>query len=506
MKVLRVVLGDQLNRNISSLAGINAKTDLILLCEAREEYTHVKQHQKKIVFLLSAMRHFAKELKAQKFKIEYVALDDVNNTQSISSEIQRISQLHQADKIVITYPGEYRILQALEAFQQVTKIPLEIREDDRFLATRDEFAEWATDRKKFTMEFFYRAMRKKYQILMNGEQPVGGKWNYDKENRKFSAKMTPPPHYQAAPDTITLQAIKLVDENFSDHFGNIQPFYFGITHVQAVQALDLFINERLKNFGDYQDAMLENEPWMYHAHIGFYLNAGLLLPMECIERAATAYSQGKVSINSAEGFIRQILGWREYIRGIYWLKMPAYKNLNFFNAKRALPEFYWTANTNMNCLKQCVTETQRNAYAHHIQRLMVLGNFALLAGLEPKQVAEWFLIVFADAYEWAELPNVSGMALFADGGLLGSKPYAASGAYINKMSNYCHSCTYKVTQKNGADACPFNYLYWDFLIRNRSKLQNNQRLRMIYALLENMEPTRVKAIETDADRFFKQLQ
>jgi deoxyribodipyrimidine photolyase-related protein len=252
--------------------------------------------------------------------------------------------------------------------------------------------------------------------------------------------------------------------------------------------------------------MIENEPWMYHSHLSFYINNGLLLPLECIKRAEFAYYQGKVSINAAEGFIRQILGWREYIRGVYWLRMPEYKKLNFLNATRPLPEFYWSTNTKMNCLKNCIDETKKNAYAHHIQRLMVLGNFALLAGIDPDSVNEWYLIVYSDAYEWVEMPNVTGMILFADGGYLASKPYAASGAYIDKMSNYCKACHYKVNKKNGPDACPFNYLYWDFLIRHRGKLKNNHRLSMIYSLLDKMSSEKIKLIQSDSKSFFVQLE
>ena len=248
--------------------------------------------------------------------------------------------------------------------------------------------------------------------------------------------------------------------------------------------------------------MIEGEPWMYHSHISFYLNCGLLLPRECIEAAEMAYYDGKAPLNSVEGFIRQIIGWREYIRGIYWLKMPEYSELNFFNASRDLPEFYWTGETEMNCLKQCVSETKQNAYAHHIQRLMVLGNFALISGVSPSQVNEWFLTVYADAYEWVELPNVSGMILFSDGGYLASKPYAAGGSYINKMSDYCDSCTYSVKKKSGPEACPFNYLYWDFLVRNREKLSSNPRTAMMYRTYDRMSNDKKNAIKYDSDQFF----
>ena len=299
--------------------------------------------------------------------------------------------------------------------------------------------------------------------------------------------------------------MSLVAGHFPDHFGDLEPFYFAVTRQQALQTLNLFIEERLPNFGDYQDAMIEGEPWMYHSHISFYLNCGLLLPLECVKAAEKVYQQGKAPLNAVEGFIRQIIGWREYVRGIYWLEMPEYAQKNFFDAKHNLPDFYWTADTKMNCLHQCVLETQKNAYAHHIQRLMVLGNFSLIAGIDPVQVNEWFLSVYADAYEWVELPNVSGMTLFADGGYLASKPYAAGGSYINKMSDYCKNCNYKVTKKNGEDACPFNYLYWDFLIRNRDKLESNHRIGMMYKMYDRMGDDKKQAISDDSKNFLKSI-
>ena len=302
---------------------------------------------------------------------------------------------------------------------------------------------------------------------MDGTNPEGGKWNYDSENRKQPHEdLKFPQTFKAEPDAISKEVIELVTKKFSDNFGDIEPFYFAVTSAQAREVLDKFIADRLSDFGDYQDAMVQGEPWMYHSHLSFYLNCGLLCPIECVTRAERAYREGYAPLNSVEGFIRQIIGWREFVRGVYWLKMPSYETNNYFKAKRNLPNFYWDGNTHMNCLRQCVKETKRNAYAHHIQRLMVLGNFALLAGLDPVQVNEWFLIVYGDAYQWVELPNVSGMILFADGGTVASKPYTASGSYLNKMSDYCQSCYYDVKQKSGAKACPFNYLYWDFFIRN----------------------------------------
>ena len=504
MKTLRVILWDQLSHDVSALKELDIHNDIVLMCELRSECTDVKHHQKKLVFLLSAMRHFAKELEVKKVKVHYVTLDNPDNTHTLITEIERHIVLLQPDSVCITWPGEYRVLSDLRALQKKTKI--EILADDRFLATTVEFDAWAADRSNVRMEFFYREMRKKYNILMSNGKPEGGKWNYDAENRSFPKKdISIPKTYTSEVDTITSRVIELVKENFSEHFGQIEPFHFAVTRNDALKALALFIKKRLPLFGDYQDVMMIDEPWMFHSHISFYINAGLLMPRECISAAEKAYHRGEVSLNSAEGFIRQILGWREFIRGIYWLKMPDYKSENYFNASLPLPDFYWSADTKMNCIKQCVTETSENAYAHHIQRLMVLGNFALLAGIDPQDVNEWYLLVYADAHEWVELPNVTGMILFADGGYLASKPYAASGAYINKMSNYCKDCHYKVKIKNGDEACPFNYLYWNFLLKHHKLLKGNQRLRMIYASLAKMSKEKVDNILSDADRFLSQL-
>ena len=506
MSALRLILGDQLSQTISSLEGCHPSKDIVLMCEVRDEAQYVKHHKKKIAFLFSAMRHFAEKLTEHGYRVEYTKLDDQNNAGSLRGEIDRALQRHNFDQIIVTHPGEYRVLADIKKWEGDFGIALEIRPDDRFLCTPEAFTDWAKGRKQLRMEYFYREIRKKYFILMEGEKPTGGRWNYDAENRKPPKDgLAVPKPYSSDIDNITDEVIELVASQFPDHFGDLKPFYFAVTRDQALDALQLFIETRLRHFGDYQDAMIEDEPWMYHSHISFYLNCGLLLPLECVHAAEEAYYQGNAPLNSVEGFIRQIIGWREYVRGIYWLKMPDYPEENFFEADRNLPDFYWTANTKMNCLRQCVLETRNNAYAHHIQRLMVLGNFALLAGIDPKQVNQWFLAVYADAYEWVELPNVSGMILFADGGYLASKPYAAGGSYINKMSNYCKNCSYKVTKKNGSDACPFNYLYWDFLARNRKKLRSNHRIGMMYKTYDRMGEDKKQAISDDSKHFLNNL-
>ena len=505
--ILRFILGDQLSHSISSLSDIDKDKDIIWMCEVHEETTYVKHHKKKIAFIFSAMRHFAAELEEKGFNIHYTKLDDKNNAGSFRGEVERAINEHKPDSVVITEAAEYRVLEDIKSWAKDFDIEVDILADDRFLCTHKEFKDWAEERKSLRMEYFYREMRKKYGILMDGDKPEGGEWNYDSENRKPPKEgLDVPKTYSAKVDDITQEVLDLVAKRFDDHFGDLEPFYFAVTHDQALYALNKFIDERLCNFGDYQDAMVQGEPWMYHSHLSFYINCGLLSPLECCEKAEMAYANGDAPLNAVEGFIRQIIGWREYIRGIYWLKMPEYESENHLSAKRALPWLYWGGDTQMNCLRQCVKETKENAYAHHIQRLMVLGNFALIAGFDPDEVNEWYMIVYADAYQWVELPNVTGMILYADGGLLGSKPYAASGSYINKMSDYCKNCSYSVTKKNGPKACPFNYLYWDFLIRNKDKLKGNHRLGMIYKTLERMGDDKVQAIKDDSKRFFKALE
>lgn len=503
---LILILGDQLSRSLSALQGFDKSTDTILMAEVREEATYVKHHKKKIIFLFSAMRHFAKQLSEDGYRVVYRTYDDPENKGSLFEEVKTLVKTRGIENVVTTFPGEFRVLEDFRSWSSRLKLPVEIREDDRFLCSLDTFSAWASDRKQLRMEYFYREMRKTFGHLMEGGKPIGGKWNYDSNNRACipdGTAIPSPTTFEV--DAITRDVIALVNSAFSDHFGSSEHFHYAVTREQALVVLDVFVDERLQSFGDYQDAMKQDEPWLFHAHIGLYLNAGLLLPSEVIQRAEVAYAQGRAPLNCVEGFIRQVLGWREYVRGLYWYKMPGYASQNYLEANRSLPDLFWGADTRMNCLRQCVKDTYENAYAHHIQRLMVLGNFALLAGLSPQEVNEWYLIVYADAYEWVEMPNVSGMVLFADGGVLASKPYAASGAYINKMSNYCQHCEYSVKEKHGAQACPFNYLYWGFLSRNRHKLEGNPRLGMPYRTLNNMSDDKLAAIDRDNTMFFNAL-
>lgn len=506
VKTLRVILWDQLNKSTSSLDGLDKQKDVILLFETREAATFVKHHKKKLVLLFSAMRHFAQELKDEGYEVDYVSLKDPQNTQVLMTEINRAAQKHRPDKIVVTEPSDYTPLEKLKEYKKGSSIPFEILENKHFLCSKKDFRAWAKTRKNLRMEFFYREMRKKYSILMEKGKPLGGKWNFDKENRAPPKEgLKPPTSFMIEPDNITQEVIEIVQEDFSNHFGDVSPFHFAVTREDALTSLHRFIKERLPLFGTFQDAMIEGEPWMFHSHLSFYLNCGLLEPLECIRAAELAYHSRGAPLNAVEGFIRQILGWREYVRGIYWLKMPEYKSLNHLSANRHLPSFFWDGKTELNCLRQCILETKKNAYAHHIQRLMVLGNFCLLTGIHPEEVNEWYLIVYADAFEWVEMPNVTGMILYADEGLLGSKPYAASGSYIKKMSNYCENCKYSVDLKEGEKACPFNYLYWNFLKENKKLLEHNPRMRMIYNVLSKMSDVKVDRIKSDSKRFLDSL-
>jgi deoxyribodipyrimidine photolyase-related protein len=505
-KSLILILGDQLSQTIAALRNADKARDVVLMAEVAGEATYVKHHKKKIAFVFSAMRHFAVELTQAGWTVDYVAFEDENNSGTLSSEIKRAVQRHHCDRVLVTEPGEWRVRYDFEKLEGELGIPLIVLEDDRFLCSRSDFADWADGRKQLRMEHFYRHMRRKTGLLMGGGEPDGGKWNFDSENRKPAKdelEFTGPARFK--PDETTGRVLSLVADRFGDHFGSLEPFWFAVTRRDAERALKNFVDANLARFGDYQDAMLANERFLYHSVLSLYMNAGLLDPLAVCRRVETAYRAGAVPLNAAEGFIRQVIGWREFVRGIYWLKMPDYVELNYFGHDRALPEFYWTGETDMACLRACISQTRDDAYAHHIQRLMVTGNFAMLAGIDPLAVHEWYLAVYADAYEWVELPNTIGMSQFADGGLLASKPYAASGNYINRMSDYCSGCRYDVKEKEGADACPFNYLYWAFLDRQRRKLKGNPRLAQVYRTWDRMTEARKTTARVDAASFLARL-
>ncbi len=509
MSTLRIVLGDQCSAGLSALEDL-APGDVVLMSEVMGECTYVPHHPKKIVLVLSAMRHFAQALEARQIQVDYIRLDDPANTGSLRGEMLRAVARHRPTHIVATEPGEYRLREDFRHWQELSGIETDIRDDTRFLCRIQEFRAWAQDKDPrgggFRMEFFYREMRRRYGLLIDDGKPAGGRWNFDAENRKPPPKdLRGPPTPKFPPDAVTSEVMALVAERFPAHFGNVDGFALPVTAEDAQRALDDFIQNRLPLFGDWQDTMKMGESTLYHALISTSMNTGLLSPLAACQAAEAAWRDGRVPLNAVEGFIRQIIGWREFVRGVYWLGMPEYAALNSLNAQRKLPAFYWTGDTDMNCLHHAITDTKRHAYAHHIQRLMVTGNFALLAGLDPDEVDEWYLVVFADAYQWVELPNVRGMALHADGGIMGSKPYASSGAYINRMSDYCKGCLYDVKEAVGDRACPFNALYWDFIARHRDRFAQNNRMAMPVRTLDKMNAARIAAVRERAAAFLGRM-
>lgn len=474
MTIILPVLADQLSLDLASLKAVDRADAIILMAEVMGEAGAPKHHRKKIAFLFSAMRHHAQALREQGWRVDYVALDDPENSQSLGGEVARAKARHKADRVVSVEAGCWRLIEEQRHWGEVLA-------DDRFLVSRDWFAGWAKGRKRLLMEDFYRLMRKATGLLMDGDQPVGGQWNFDHDNRKPPAKgLSYPPAPRFTPDAITAEVLALVDARFPTHFGDLHPFAMPVTRAQALECLTDFTQNRLPRFGDYQDAMVTGEDGLFHSQLSALINCGLLGPLEVCHAAEAAFNAGHAPLNAVEGFIRQIIGWREYVRGIHWIAGPDYEAQNHLAATRPLPDFYWTGETSMRCMAEAVRATRQHAHAHHIQRLMVLANFALIAGISPAEVSEWFLLVYADAYEWVETPNVIGMGLFADGGLMASKPYAASGAYINRMSNYCKNCMHDVKKRTGDGACPFNSLYWDFIARNRETLGRNHRMLRIY--------------------------
>ncbi len=506
--VLVPILGDQLSRNLASLRGRTKDDTVVLMMEVVEEATYVKHHKQKIVLIFSAMRHFAAELRDAGWTVDYVRLDDEGNAGSFTGEVARAVEEHQPRLVSVVEAGEWRVREDMDQWADKFPCEVEILRDDRFLCPQAEFEDWAQDRTNLRMEFFYRAMRRKTGLLMTGDgKPEGGEWNYDTENRKPPKDgMSAPERAKFEPDAITCEVIDLVANRFADHFGSLATFRWPVTADEAQEAADAFFVERIEKFGPYQDAMVHGEDDLYHSMLSTSINLGLLDPLELCRRAEKSYHDGNAPLNSVEGFIRQIIGWREYIRCFYWYEMPHLQQANALDATRTLPEFFWTGETDMACLADCIRSTRDNAHNHHIQRLMVLGNFCLIAGIDPRDVQDWYLVVYADAYEWVELPNVSAMILYADDGKLASKPYAASGNYINKMSDYCGKCTYSPHKKTGEGACPFNPLYWYFMDRHRDRLESNPRIGRIYATWDRMGDDKQRDYLNSAEAFLETLE
>ncbi|RKG41125.1 MULTISPECIES: cryptochrome/photolyase family protein [Acinetobacter] len=484
-----LILGDQLHHQLATLKALDRTRDVILMAEVVEEATYVTHHPQKIALIFSAMRHFAKELKAEGWRVRYHAFQSDSPIRSLLDFVESQQQLLPVTELVITHCGEYRLQQQIEQhWSKHLQLPVQCLNDDRFFCSPEQFQHWANHYQTLRMEYFYREMRKRTGSLMQGQQPLGQQWNYDSANRKAWSGSPPLPEPLCFErDQIDLDVLELVEREFSRHPGSLADFRWATTRSDARLALQHFIDHSLPHFGDYQDAMVQGADTLFHSLLSPYLNCGLLLPREVCDAAEAAYHAGHAPLNAVEGFIRQILGWREYVRGIYWLYMPEYANRNALQHSAPLPQFYWTGRTQMNCMAECFRNTFLHAYAHHIQRLMVTGNFALLTGVDPQQISEWYLAVYADAYEWVELPNTLGMVMHADSGLMASKPYAASGNYIHKMSDYCKHCSYNVKTRTEPDSCPFNSLYWYFMIRNEETFRTHPRMGMIYRQLDKLK-------------------
>ncbi len=502
---LILILGDQLNLDNPALENFDSRLDQVIMVETAGEATHVWNHKARIVLFLSAMRHFAESLAEANIPVNYHRLGE-HEFASLSAAWAHYIGALKPQKIIICEPGEYRLEQDLVSLCANTNTQLVIRDDSHFMCSRADFKHWAKGGKQLRMEFFYRVMRKKYDVLMDKDQPLGGVWNYDAENRKTFGKLGPqnlPEAPQVSIDDITQAVIACVETHFPQHPGSLGHFIWPVTRAGALQFLDDFIANKLAGFGDHQDAMWQVQnnqtAYLWHSLLSTSLNLKLLNPREVIAAAQIAYQKNQLPLASVEGFIRQILGWREFIRGVYWLDMPQMAESNHYQHNRPLPSWYWSGDTQMNCMRQTITQTFAYGYAHHIQRLMVTGMFGILAELNPREVEAWYLAVYVDAVEWVELPNVAGMALYANGGRFTSKPYVASGAYIKRMSNYCSNCKYKPEIKTGPNACPTTTLYWNFLIKHYETFAHNPRTALMAKNVDRFSAEEVDAIKMQAD-------
>ncbi|PUE29428.1 cryptochrome/photolyase family protein [Limnohabitans sp. JirII-29] len=501
LRHLVIVLGDQLNLDATALHDFDPSCDAVWMAEVIQESTHIPSSKQRTTVFLSAMRHFAQTLRAQGWPLHYTALDTPDAPSTLAEGLSRAIEQLRPQALVLTAPGDWRVLQALRGVAREHELPLQLRDDLHFFSTVREFAEHAKGRKQLRLEYWYRALRQKTGILMADGKPVGGQWNFDADNRASFGKQGPPPipaPKRFAPDAITQEVMTLVNTQLAHHPGHLSSFGWPVTRDDALLALQGFITQRLPLFGQYQDAMWEGEVWLYHSHLSCALNLKLLNPREVVQTAVDAYTQGLAPLPAVEGFVRQILGWREYVRGIYWTHMPEYLERNTLNAQAELPAFYWTGDTDMACLRDAIGQTLQHGYAHHIQRLMVTGLYALLLGVKPQAVHAWYLGVYVDAVEWVELPNTLGMSQFADDGLMASKPYAASGKYIQRMSNHCQGCRYDPAQSTSERACPITTLYWDFLMRHADTLAQNPRMVMQVNNLKRLSPEQREAIAAQA--------
>jgi deoxyribodipyrimidine photolyase-related protein len=502
MKTLRLILGDQLNANHFWFSKVDANVSYVFM-EMRQETDYVLHHAQKILGIFAAMRHFAEELQAKGHQVIYLKIEDPKNLQGLTKNIDRLIAEHSFNAFEYQEPDEWRLDDQLNTYCQSLSIPSKMFSSEHFLADREDVGKLFAGRKKWLMETFYRQMRVKYEVLIektgSSVKPIGGQWNFDQENRK-AWKGNPIEPNDARPFHDHRKLWQTIERCGVKSFGNPQAenFRWPVSRTEALSHLKIFIDQILPHFGDYQDAMSMHSWRMFHSLISFGLNIKLLHPLEVIRAAEAAYLSNKVSLSAAEGFIRQILGWREYIRGVYWANMPEYVNHNYFGHETPLPDWFWTGNTKMNCVSHAIKQSLEHAYAHHIQRLMITGNFALLAGINPQALHEWYLGIYIDAFEWVELPNTLGMSQFGDGGLLATKPYVSSAAYIDRMSDYCKTCVYDKKKRLELDACPFNALYWDFYQKHEDKLSKNPRIGMAYRQLAKMSAEELKAIKEKA--------
>ncbi len=491
---LGLILGDQLDAESPLLGHLNPASDVLWMAEVREESTHVWSHLARITLFLSAMRHFRGHLCGLGWKVEYQQVDDAHAASTFAEALQKTVATLKPHRLAVVRPGDWRVLASLQAAAKRLGLPILVIEDTHFLSTPADFATHAQGRKQLRMEFFYREMRRKHDILMEPDgQPTGGSWNFDAENRENFGKTGPgttPSPARFPPNAVTSQVMDSVAKLFKNHPGSLECFDWPVTSEQAKHALEDFIRHRLPAFGKYQDGMWQNEPFLYHSRLSAAINLKLLHPMVVIQAAENAYRNNQAPLASVEGFIRQILGWREYVRGVYWTQMPQYAERNALGASEPLPPFYWSGQTEMACLRDAIGQTLKYGYAHHIQRLMVTGLYALMLGVRPQSVHEWYLAVYVDAVEWVELPNTLGMSQYGDGGVMGSKPYVATGAYINRMSNYCQGCRFDPTSSEGERACPFTVLYWDFLLNHQAVLSSNPRMTMQLRNLARLSPSK----------------
>ena len=506
-KKLRLILGDQLNSNHSWYKSIDDSVVYVMM-EIRSETDYATHHIQKVVGFFAAMQAFAEELKSNNNQVIYLHLNDENNLQSFEKNIQNLISKYNFTHFEYQLPDEFRVDLDLKNLCNSISITNSIVDSEHFFTTRNELGHFFEGKKTFLLESFYRMLRKKHSVLMDGDKPLTGKWNYDSENRKKlpkNHKATEPLVFNNDVSNILVQINKTNIKTIGTIDGT--NFIWPINRKQSLELLDFFLVECLHLFGSYQDAMSPNEWSLYHARLSFSMNIKMISPQEVIEKAIQEWEKrpNEIEYNQLEGFVRQIIGWREYMRGIYWLKMPEYANMNFFNNQEKLPDWFWTGKTKMNCLKDAINQSLNYAYAHHIQRLMITGNFALLAGIHPDELDEWYLGIYIDAIEWVEITNTRGMSQFADGGIVGTKPYVSSAAYIDKMSHYCGSCYYKKELKTGEKACPFNSLYWNFYDKNEDKLAKNPRIGMMYNVWRKMKPEAKVALLEQADYYLKNI-